>query len=347
MSTLTGVNSENVPIGICTIMCPERERKERQQQKRLHRFETLAGTERDKFPKADAKKTIKEYSRPAAGKDSTRPDDLRPPSILLQTVHYLIEEVVSRTDAPWIEIYDFVFDRLRSVRQDLIIQRVRGKLCVAILEKTLRFLIFASYRLCEEPLHLFDPHMNDPHIQECFHWLLENYKLGKYENEAEFQSLYLLYNLGSMKALQDALLLPGKIRDSAQVKLALALNRSCLESNYVRLFRLARCLPFLHSCAFHRHAGYCRHHLLQIFTHGYSSKNCQYPLQRLTHLMATDGETVTSELCEKHGIAVNNNSVVFLKAMFRDPGPLDSTHSQQLVDKKLGERTPSDIISGV
>lgn len=96
------------------------------------------------------------------------------------------------------QIYSFVFDRLRGVKQDMIIQRVSGSKCVAILERTVRFLIYASYRLCGEPLRLYDPCINDTHLQENLSWLLNCYatEAGPHPNQEEFQALGLLYNLG-------------------------------------------------------------------------------------------------------------------------------------------------------
>lgn len=96
------------------------------------------------------------------------------------------------------QAYSFVFDRLRSVKQDMIIQRVSGFKCVAILERTVRFLIYGSYRLCGEPLRLYDPCINDTHLQENLSWLLDCYATGTgpHPNQEEFQALSLLYNLG-------------------------------------------------------------------------------------------------------------------------------------------------------
>lgn len=96
------------------------------------------------------------------------------------------------------QVYSFVFDRLRGVKQDMIIQRVSGLNCVAILERTVRFLIYASYRLCGEPLRLYDPRINDTHLQENLSWLLDCYATGPgpHPNQEEFQALGLLYNLG-------------------------------------------------------------------------------------------------------------------------------------------------------
>lgn len=95
-------------------------------------------------------------------------------------------------------MYSFVFDRLRSVKQDMIIQRASGLNCVAILERMVRFLIYASYRLCGEPLHSYDPRINDTHLQENLNWLLDCYASdkGPHPNQEEFYALGLLFNLG-------------------------------------------------------------------------------------------------------------------------------------------------------
>lgn len=95
-------------------------------------------------------------------------------------------------------MYSFAFDRLRSVKQDMIIQRLSGKDCVAILERTVRFHIYASYRLCGEPLRVYDPRINDTHLQEYLSWLFDCYKTGPYSNQEEFETLGLLYNLGQL-----------------------------------------------------------------------------------------------------------------------------------------------------
>ncbi|MGH0185341.1 UNVERIFIED_CONTAM: hypothetical protein FKN15_017526 [Acipenser sinensis] len=335
------------PMGTCAGMCSERERLERQRQKRLHRFEILPGTERDRLPSADPGRAVKEYSRPAAGKDSTCPSELRPPAVLLKTVCYLIDEIASgQTRAPWTEVYGFVFDRLRSARQDLTIQRVSGRPCVAVLERTLRFLIYASYRLCQEPLRCFDPKINDTHVQECFSWLLGCYQEGIHDNEPEVQALVLLYNLGSLHALHHTLQLPEPVRSSGPVRLAASVSRAYLEGNLVRFFRLLRSLPFLQSCAMHRHLPRCRQEMLLFYSHGYSSRNCRYPLPLLAELLALEGPGEAAELCREHGITVGGDTVAFLKTAFRYPPALISRHSYELVDRKQGDRSIADVIHG-
>ncbi|XP_069501188.1 SAC3 domain-containing protein 1 isoform X2 [Ambystoma mexicanum] len=333
------------PTGTCTSMCPEHERRQREVQRRLHPFEVLDGTEQHRLPRADPLKTVKEYSRPAAGKDATSPSDLRPPAVLLYTVQYLIDDVLPRPDAPWVLVYNFLFDRLRAVRQDMTIQRVGGETCATILEKCVGFLLCAAYRLCTAPLCHFDPRINDIHVQECFGWLRRCYRSGKHDQEADYQALFLLYNLGSLEALYQSLLLPLHIRKSPEVCLAMSVNRAYLEGNFVRFFSLLRRISVLQACAVHRHVANCQRQALRIFSHGYSSKNCLYPLERLAQLLALDSKSQAASLCQRHGLTVVSNSVVFLRAAFKDPGPVLHASSYELVGKKLETKTWAEIIN--
>ncbi|XP_042372957.1 SAC3 domain-containing protein 1 [Plectropomus leopardus] len=342
---------ETVPRGTCQTMCPARELQSRETQNRLHRFEMLAGTERDRRPKGDTLRAVKEYSRPAAGKDSTRQTDLRPPAVLLKTVCYLIDEIVASPNLhPWTEVYSFVFDRLRGVKQDMIIQRVSGKDCVAILERTVRFLIYASYRLCGEPLRFYDPRINDTHLQENLSWLLDCYKteMGLHPNQEEFHALCLLYNLGSPRAAQHIMELPERLRSSAAITLALSINRAFLESNPVRMLRLAQKLNFLQSCALHRHLVTCRRDLLLIYSHGFSSRNCRFPLDALAQLLSLD-TSLTTQLCQEYGVEVyQDNQVVFSKAVFTEPeqGKLHCKLYHNFVAEKERDLSVQNIIHG-
>ncbi|XP_038157645.1 SAC3 domain-containing protein 1 [Cyprinodon tularosa] len=342
---------EVVPRGTCPTMCPHKELLNRESQNRLHRFEVVPGTEKSAKPRGDPLRAVKEYSRPAAGKDVTKPSDLRPPDVLLKTVFYLIDELAgSPSLQPWTEVYSFVFDRLRSVKQDMIIQRLSGKDCVAILELTVRFHIYASYRLCGEPLQIYDPRINDTHLQEYLSWLLDCYKTGSgpYPNQEEFQTLGLLYNLGSSLATQHILELPERLRQAPSIKLALAINEAFQAGNPVRLLRLAQKLDFLQACALHRHLLTCRRRLLLIYCHGYNSRNCRFPLDRLAQLLCLE-TSFTAKLCQLYGIEVNpQNQVLFSKSAFNEPEQerLDCKVYHSIVSEKQRGLTVKSIIHG-
>ncbi|XP_060750919.1 SAC3 domain-containing protein 1 [Tachysurus vachellii] len=340
---------DSVPCGTCTTMCPVSEVRRRETERQLHCFEMERGTEKERKPRADLSRTVKEYSRPAAGKDSTRACDLRPPDVLFKTVCYLVDEIAaSPTLQPWTEVYSFVFDRLRSVRQDMVIQRVSGRECVAVLERTVRFHLYASYRLCGAPLQLFDPHINDTHLQECLSWLLECYSEGQFEHQAEFQALSLLYNLGSTRTLQRSLELPDKIRLSPQVQLALAINWAYTERNPVRLLRLAQKLDFIQACALHRHLLSCRRDLLRLYSHGYNSRNCRFPVQKLADILDLEC-SLAGQLCLAHGLQVSGDCVVFSKASFSESPckELQCERMHKLVDDEQQDISVGNIIHGI
>ena len=66
---------------------------------------------------------MKQFSRPAAGQKCPGEKDVRSPECLVKCVRYLVtvmQAEVARADMQ--DVYDFVFDRLRAVRQDMVLQ---------------------------------------------------------------------------------------------------------------------------------------------------------------------------------------------------------------------------------
>ncbi|XP_053305411.1 SAC3 domain-containing protein 1 [Spea bombifrons] len=350
------------PVGRCLDMCPMRECKEREQQGRLFRFETLVGEgnwargrcKMRSLPLADPSKTVKEYSRPAAGKKLSSPCDLRPPSVLLKTVNYLLMEVwdhVNERDlASLAEAYIFVFDRLRAVRQDLTVQRIQGRLGAFVLEGSLGFLLCAPYLVRDLPSDSYDEVLHAKQVRDCFADLMECYGMDpKCPREAEFQALLLLYDLGNMDTINRALKLPRGVGDSPQVQIALAVNRAYLEGNWVRLFRLVHQLDCLQACSFYRHLPNARDNALRVLTHAYSSRNCRFPLDLLVVLLAIDTTGMASEMCRRRGLAVisgEKQSVVFFKASFKDSGPECAGREYILIETKRGDFTWAEIMMG-
>ncbi|XP_032809198.2 SAC3 domain-containing protein 1 [Petromyzon marinus] len=354
-STRVEFSAEEQLPASCVAMCPEGERAERERKRRLHRLELLPGSERERLPRADPARAVKEYSRPAAGKHRPRASELRPPAVLLRTVDYLIDGVLCPADeasarsTPFAEAYEFTFDRLRAVRQDAVVQRAGGPHIVLVLEKSVRVMVYATYRLCEETLARFEPTITDCHLQECFSWLLRNYSSERCHNEGDFQALHILYNMGSFKAMHYALQRPPEIRNSQVMRLALDINRCYLEGNFVRFFRLVRHLPFLHSCAAHRHFRFVRQQALRTYSHGHSVRNCRYPLARLSELLGLDSAGEARSLCQHCGILVGEDGcIAFQKTAMKAPVDLPkSARCVALVDSKREEWTLREILHGL
>ncbi|XP_060108764.1 SAC3 domain-containing protein 1 [Heteronotia binoei] len=331
---------EEVPAGTCQEMCPAGELVRRRRQKRLHILEL-----------GPPEQAVKEYSRPAAGKECPRPEELRPPPVLLATVRHLLGEAARRRpDVSAAEQCAFITDRLRAVRLDLTVQRVSGLACAAVLERSLVYLLRAGHQLCGEPAARFDAHLHRAQVQECFAALRRAYRHEEDDRAAAqplFQALFLLYNLGAPDALWQILQLPNHIRASPELSTARAINLAYLEHNFARFFRLARKLPYLQSCALHPHLARARRLALLTFSHGFSSRNCRYPLDRLAHLLAVDSLEEAEALCQAQGLTMLEGSVIFQKGSFKDSGPLNHSPSCLLVDRKWGQTTLQEFTEGV
>lgn len=348
------------PVGVCPDMCPERERRQRESQRRLHQFEILKVQWTNKghrgrgHPIADPKKTVKEYSRPAAGKELSCPLDLRTPATLAKTVQYLLMEVWSSVNyrdlSGLAKAYSFVFDRLRAVRQDLIVQRIRGQGGALVLEGSLGFLLCAPYLVRDLPLADYDEVLHSTQVRECFAELIECYKGdGGFPRQAEFQSLLLLYDLGNLDTMHKGLQLPRGVLQSPDVRLALNINKAHLENNWVRLFRLVQQLNCLQACAFYRHLPSSRNKALCSLIHAYSSRNCRFPLDFLTRIMALDSPSLTINMCETRGQTVTSGeqpSVLFLKTALKDVKPEPPGREINLVEQKKGKASWSEVMIG-
>lgn len=69
-----------------------------------------------------------------------RASDVRPLPVLEETLNYLLS-LLDSTEHPFEVIHDFVFDRTRSVRQDLIMQNIVNDKAINMFEKIVRKLV--------------------------------------------------------------------------------------------------------------------------------------------------------------------------------------------------------------
>lgn len=49
-------------------------------------------------------------------------------------------------DLPWALVYQFVYDRLQAIRQDLCVQGVRNSMALQIYQAAARFYVYAHYK---------------------------------------------------------------------------------------------------------------------------------------------------------------------------------------------------------
>ena len=106
-------------VGTCESMCPSKEIAERRNSKEYSIFEVDAAT-----GEFNASLAVKIYRRAAAGVQGPDPSTIRPPRILRETLQYLFQQVLPRTDHPFDTVYRFIDDRIRAIRKDFTIQGV-------------------------------------------------------------------------------------------------------------------------------------------------------------------------------------------------------------------------------
>lgn len=306
--------SNVVIVGSCLSMCPPAERNARQRQGRLHILE-MPSDEYSNHP-------VKEFSRSAAGKQ-IYPSELRPAHILLTTMEYLLNEIVDRKDQPWTTIYHFVFDRIRAIRQDIVVQRIQDQSAVEILEKAARFLIFSGFHLCETSIEHFDSRINDNHIQECLKRLLVLYvDYPQSPSRAELEAYYLLYNLGSHEAMDHSLRLPEHIKSQHILRTAWNISLMKLVGNFVGLFRLVRMLPFLASCLVQKHLASISCTSIAVLNTAFSNPICQFPVTDFSSILMFNNEQEAQTFLVCFGIKVSNGFIKFSKKSYTIPDKL-------------------------
>uniref|UniRef100_A0A2P2LFI8 SAC3/GANP/THP3 conserved domain-containing protein n=1 Tax=Rhizophora mucronata TaxID=61149 RepID=A0A2P2LFI8_RHIMU len=178
-------------------MCPEGERSQREQLQDLSVFERLDGDPRKTSPGL----AIKKFCRTISSKN-VQALDVRPLPILEETLTYLLSFLDS-TDHDFEVTHDFIFDRTRSIRQDLVMQNIVNHRAIVMYEKMVKFHVISHLKLrhCGNTPSILSMHyLNMEQLIKTLTSLYSLYDANRdstsfYKNEAEFRSLYVLLHL--------------------------------------------------------------------------------------------------------------------------------------------------------
>ncbi|XP_050713562.1 germinal-center associated nuclear protein-like isoform X2 [Eriocheir sinensis] len=300
----------------CPDMCPELERYMRDVQNDLSTtFETSGGV-------LDHRLVTKKFSRSSADKELPLPHELRPGPVLLRTLDFLVCNVISRVEENGMEVdvwYNYLWNRTRAVRNDLMQQQLTDAMAVAIMERCVRFHIYAAARLCEEPPDLFDAKMNTEHLTKSLQTLRELYHdLGeqgqRFPSEAEFRAYEMLLSLNDGEAIVNKYSkFTEEVQKSGPVQFALRVIQAVTFNNYVKFFRLVRsAATYLQGCLLHRYFRQVRSRALETIIRAYvSPKGPQtIPLQTLTHILGFESQTEAAAYLQCHGIRTTDDTTV-------------------------------------
>ncbi|KAK6177359.1 hypothetical protein SNE40_015477 [Patella caerulea] len=328
--------------GTCPDMCPEKERYDRQETRRLSIYEMIPGTENvaNQPPQIDHNRAVKEYSRSSADQTEPLQHELRPESVLMSTMTYLLREIADRGEEErWADWYDFLWNRTRGIRKDITQQQLCNKNVVELIEKCVRFHIYCSHRLCEQDMMVFDSKINDENMTKCLQTLKEMYydleknQLIFCENEAEFRAYMVLANLNQGDTLREVQELRDVVRQSPEIRWALKIYSALNSNNYVRFFRLVQQASFLNACIVHRYFTQVRRKGLLTLKKALG-KHTKYP--HLVKVFAFEDTNEADEFCAYYGLRSNNGYLAVDSGPFVDPEvAVPPRRSKTLIESKL------------
>ncbi|EDV51199.2 SAC3 domain-containing protein 1 [Drosophila erecta] len=329
--------------GSCESFCPDGEAKMRIREKLLHYFELKNGQ------KNTPGVLVKEFTRSAADVKMPLPKEMRTEASLTKTVEYLLKDIILDTRKPYNVAYDFIFDRLRAVRREIVIQMYDARQKICLLEPIVMFLAYSRYRLCEEPIEKFDPKICNQHLQECLTGVLCCYEeledlecskersIREIERRCFIESLYQVFNLGSPESFTRALTLPDYVRQDATFKLCFGICLAFQQGNLFRVLMGLPQLPHILCAVAATKLQAIRRSLLLIFTHAYNNKQLTVPVPYLLRLLLFDGPSGLQDQCRHYNISLtaDRKAVHFNKTDFNHNAEILKPQQERYVESKL------------
>uniref|UniRef100_A0A0N5AIX6 PCI domain-containing protein n=1 Tax=Syphacia muris TaxID=451379 RepID=A0A0N5AIX6_9BILA len=206
---------------------------------------------------------------------------------------HILEKALKLVQRKYAEHGDYIYanDQLKSIRQDLMIQRIRTTFTVSVYETNARIAIERSdreeFNQCQSQLKLLYSE-----IRNC-------------PNEFEFTAYRLLYYIAAANTIDQASLLlelKEEAREDRCVAYALKVREAWAMSNYVRLFKLYNEAPRMASYVMDLFMERERKAALSAFLKSYRPSISVSALMNKLSMSETD----LCEWLEKLGIKVEN-----------------------------------------
>ncbi|KAI3406754.2 SAC3 [Candida oxycetoniae] len=286
--------------GSCLDMCPVFERVRRQLENNVKNLEKDPQTN-----KISKERAIKAFSRPAAGQPPPLPSEVRPPHVLVETLDYLIEEIVNKLP----DAHSFLWDRTRSIRQDFTYQNSFGPEAVDCNEKIVRIHLLSLHIMAGSDVE-YSQQQELEQFNKALQTLMEIYQDvrnngGKCANEAEFRAYHLLSHIRDPDLERQIQNLPNEIYNASHVQIALQLRKLASQNNvvergvknlvgalnmYVEFFRTVynEQTPLLIACLLETQFSEIRFYALKAMARSFHSKGKGYSLLMLQDALGFD-----------------------------------------------------------
>lgn len=332
-------------VGTCEDMCPAVERERRQAMSDIQIFERVnANSANETSPEL----AVKRFARTV---DDPSPSEFRTRGGLQRTMAHL-RNLLDQSHFRFGLVHKFLWDRYRSVRQDLYIQGMADGFAVGIFEEIVRFHVLCEHELAGEDQSVtevegFNSHLNMEQANKALISLSEMYnKLAAaghpQQSEAEFRAYHLISLMashGKFKGDQQAFLstlnsLRLEVRKAPVIQWVLALQRAIGDNNYVRFFSLVKTAPYLIACAAHTYFPAVRKRALKSLADSMcpSSKvTAAVELGWLMNLLLLDSYEEAKELVTLYGYEVAEQDVDTGEGGSGMMGGATTTDNRQLV----------------
>ncbi|GLT88658.1 hypothetical protein SLE2022_066740 [Rubroshorea leprosula] len=295
-------------IGTCPFMCPEGERTQRERLRDLAVFERLNGDPRKTSPDL----AVKKFCRTISNK-YIQASDVRPLPVLEDTLKYLLN-LLDSSNHPFEVVHDFIFDRTRSIRQDLSMQNIANERAIHMYEEMVKFHIISHLKLqsCSGSNISSLRYLNMEQLTKALASLYNLYDLNRnvnsvFENEAEFRSFYVLLHLDSRsQPMGESLSLWLRLLPSSIIKS----KEMCFSRRVLRYFRMGNYKSFF--CTIAGEASYLQYCIMKLYIGevralaiSYINNCCYklhpYPLTHLSKLLMMK-ESDMESLCNACGL---------------------------------------------
>ncbi|CAI5656694.1 unnamed protein product [Oreochromis niloticus] len=333
----TDLHLSKVFVGTCPDMCPEKERYMRETRNQLSAFEVIPSTET-----VDHKAAIKEYSRSSADQEEPLPHELRPLPVLSMTMDYLVTQIMDLGHDNYRDWYDFVWNRTRGIRKDIIQQHLCCPQTVSLIEKCTRFHVHCAHHLCEEHMSTFDPKINNENMTKCLQSLKEMYQDLATRHifcprEPEFRQYSVLLKLNDGDILREVQQFRDEVRNSAEVKFAVQAFAAVNSNNFVRFFKLVKGASYLASCLLHRYFNQVRAKALKTLNmaHTVGPRSTLFPVNDVVRMLMFRTAAEATDFIQQYGLNVNDGMVELSRIAYQEPElPLSQKKSEVILAKR-------------
>ncbi|GAV55276.1 hypothetical protein ZYGR_0AS06000 [Zygosaccharomyces rouxii] len=308
--------------GTCQDMCPIFERARRNVEFTVYSYEK--NNTEDK--KASRYKALKVFARPAAAAAPPLPSDVRPPHILVKSLDYIIENLL--TTLPDSE--GFIWDRMRSIRQDFTYQNYCGPEAIDCNERIVRIHLLIVHVMAKSNME-YSLQQELEQLHKSLITLSEIYDEvrssgGSCSNEAEFRAYALLSRIRDPEYDKNLEKLPPEIFQNDLVQQAICFRRIVSNSNYVErgILRTENCLnfyqrffqliktgrvPFLMCSFLELYVNEVRFYAFKALSYSVNKKHKPIPTEYFMENFAFNSQEELIEFCKYYSIEVTPDGV--------------------------------------